>query len=191
MTDNINNSSTKIERFIRDINQDIRTDDLIVVERENSTTEVSKQVSDSVGNLVKAKSLEVRLDIETDVAEAYRAYYRDQIVNDKRNELGRFLFGVSFTTIGFIVSILKLSTPEIDLTGARNFQLLFGSGSLLLFSAMCALRLAIPKNQTVDPTTLELIELHRSNSNELSRLGLAWFIFWVVGLILGLLMLIT
>jgi len=141
-------------------------------------------------SLVERSDLKVHLRYEEDVAAAYRAYYRDQVVVDKRNELGRFLFGVSFTTLGVIVSVLKISTPELGLI-SREARWLFGSLIFLLFSAVCSLRLAVPKNQTVNPTTLELVAFHRANSIELSRLSFVWFALWLVGLVLGLLSLIT
>lgn len=141
-------------------------------------------------SLVERNVLKVHLRYEEDVAAAYRAYYRDQVVVDKRNELGRFLFGVSFTTLGFIVSVLKISTPDLGLA-SREARWLLGSLTFLLFSAVCSLRLAVPKNQTVNPTTLELVAFHRVNSIELSRLSFVWFALWLVGLVLGLLSLVT
>jgi|SRR3954468_8241071 len=141
-------------------------------------------------SLVERNALKVHLRYEEDVAAAYRAYYRDQVVVDKRNELGRFLFGVSFTTLGFIVSVLKISTPGLGLV-SREARWLLGSLTFLLFSVVCSLRLAVPKNQTVNPTTLELVAFHRANSIELSRLSFVWFALWLVGLVLGLLSLVT
>ncbi|RLJ20923.1 hypothetical protein DJ031_04230 [bacterium endosymbiont of Escarpia laminata] len=139
---------------------------------------------------VREKPFEVFLRYEEDVAKAYRDYYRDQVVNDKRNELGRFLFGVSFTTLGFIVSVLKLSS-SISLAGSVDVSLLVACGGFLLLSAMFGLRLAVPKNQDVNPTTLELVELHRANSIELSRISLLWFFSWIAGLVLGLTVIFT
>lgn len=136
-------------------------------------------------DFLQSKPLEVFLRYEEDVAAAYRAFYKDQIVNDKANELGRFLFGVSVTTLGFLVSVLKLSTPQLIIDGHTLIWMGL-SGTLLLFSALCSLRLAVPRNQAVDPETLELVKFHRANSNELSRLSLIWFALWLGGLVSGL-----
>lgn len=134
--------------------------------------------------LIKEKPLEVFLRYEEDVAAAYREYYRDHIANDKRTELGRFLFGVSSTTIGLFVSLLALSNSS-SLTSLRSEVGLLISGLFLLLSAVCSLRLAVPKTQNVDPTALELVKLHHSNSVELSRLAFIWFALWFVGLVAG------
>ena len=135
-------------------------------------------------DFVEPRPFEVYLRYEDDVASAYRDFYRDQVVNDKRNELGRFLFGVSFTTLSVVISVLSFSKPEFDFRSSQG-GLLLSAGLLIVFSALCSLRLAIPKNQDVDPTTLELVRLHRENSVELSRLSFFWFILWLVGFLIA------
>ncbi len=138
---------------------------------------------------IESKALEVRLRYEEDIASAYRDFYRDQVVTDKRNELGRFLFAVSVSTIGFFISILKMATQP---GGFEKFDLfLIGvAGFFLLISLFVSLRLAIPKNQDVNPVNLELVEHHRSNVVELSRFSYFWFLCWIIGLVFGLVVII-
>jgi hypothetical protein len=111
-------------------------------------TEAYEEVIEPVvepGNCVDVIPFEVFLRYEEDVALAYRDYYRDQVKNDKRNELGRFLFGVSFTTVGFIISIIKLSKRSPTFIGI-DIIFMASSGLLLFLSALFSLRLAFPKN---------------------------------------------
>ena len=161
----------------------------IIEEKDTTSSTIQKQIEIN-RQIIKQKPFEIYLRHEEDVIAAYRDYYRDQIVNDKRNELGRFLFGVSFTTLGFIVSILKFSS-DINSFSTIKFCLLGTSGLFLLTSSLFGLLLAYPRNQEVDPTTLDIVALHRANSNELARRSVIWFLFWVIGLIIGLLTIIT
>ncbi len=144
----------------------------------------------SPNEYVEEGPFQVYLRHEEDVTSAYRDYYRDQVVRDKRNELGRFLFGVCVTTVGFIVGILRMSPSKSNFTTIDTICLV-GSGTFLLLSSFFSLRLAVTKNQDVNPTTLELVSFHRANAVELSRLSLFWFLCWVIGLIFGLLVIFT
>ena len=157
-----------------------KTTDLESRQLDGVITEVAE-----ASDLIEPDTFTVYLRYEEDVATAYRDYYRDQVVHDKRTELGRFLFGVSFATLGFIVTALKLSKPEFEIQSTDATWLII-SGVFLLASSLCSLRLAIPRNQQVNPATLELVEFHRSNSTGLFRIAYLWFSFWLIGLVLGL-----
>ncbi len=182
--------SVEVENSYLNAFSDLDEYKIQMISKQSNPVKGIQQQQEEIDQYIESKPFEVYLRYEEDVAKAYRDFYRDQVVNDKRNELGRFLFGVSFTTLGFIVSILKLSST-ISVLGRIDVLLLILSGGFLLLSSIFSLRLAVPKNQDVNPTTLELVELHRTNSVELSRLSFWWFISWVVGLIIGLSVIMT
>jgi len=154
--------------------------------RNNTTLENFKSEDVTLDKFIDVKPIEVFLRFEEDISGAYRDYYKDQVVNDKRNELGRFLFGVSFTTLGLFVSIIKFSS-DIGKFNSYNLVLFIISGIILISSALISLKLAIPKNQIIDPTKIELIQFHYKNTVELQRFSVLWFVLWILGLGFGLL----
>jgi hypothetical protein len=85
---------------------------------------------------------------------------------------------------------MKISKQLSKLTEV-DIIFLIASGTFLLLSTLFSLRLAVPKNQDVNPTALELVEFHRENSVELSRLAFLWFLCWVIGLIAGLVVILS
>ena len=136
-----------------------------------------------VREMLTASPLEVRLRYEEDVAAAYRSWYKEQLVKEQRPELGRFLFGVSFATIGILATISKL-TPATE-ASTRDIIWLGWAVGVLLLSSGCSLYLAVPKNQLLDPNTMELVKTHKATTDELRGVALAWLCLWVLGLLIG------
>lgn len=155
---------------------------------EAGKTEVSQFVSyDS--NLLEHVPIKVTLNRD-DVSRAYYEWYKEQISKDKRDELGRFLFGVSSASIGLLFGLDKLSPLGLHITKSLLSWLMV-SAALFLLSGVCALYLAVPKNKQIDIERIELIELQRANANEMTRLTIVWFILWFLGLIAGAMALLT
>lgn len=134
---------------------------------------------------LESAPLGVRLRYEEDVADAYRSWYKDQVVKEQANELGRFLFGVSSATIGFLTTISTITSPEIGIPAEDRLWLIVAVAVLLLSSG-CSLYLAIPKSQLVDPNQLELVKLHKAALDELRFCSVAWVCLWVAGLLIGI-----
>lgn len=126
--------------------------------------------------------LEMRLRPE-DVRLAYRAWYRSLIAKDYRTELGRFLFGVSSTTMA---AILGASTLGAQSAGWQlNWPALGASMILLVVSAFVSLRLAIPSGRVLDPAEMELVRLHLDNVSQIRRISRWWMALWLAGLASG------
>lgn len=134
---------------------------------------------------LEAAPLGVRLRYEEDVADAYRSWYKDQVVKEQSNELGRFLFGVSFATIGLLTTISKFSSPETGIS-AQDLFWLGVAVAVLLLSSGCSLYLAVPKSQFLDPNQIELVKLHKAALGELRFLSVAWVCLWTAGLLIGI-----
>lgn len=158
------------------------SDDVIVTPARN---EHPPENVPEVGTLIERVPFAIHLRYEEDVVQTYRDYYRDQVVRDNRSTLGRFLFGVSSTTVAFLVGVLKFTEPDgLEFANRATWFLL--SAAFLLISFAWSLRLAIPTNQRVDPTTIELVKLHQNNSNQLTYMSLSWLVCWLAGLTLGI-----
>lgn len=115
-----------------------------------------------------------------DTAQAIRDWVRSEVARGpaSRHELGRFLFGVSSSTIGVLVGLEKFSAcPRLD--AALRLSLL-----LLLVSSVVALVLAIPKRRSVGGES-DLLVLHDQYLRWISRLAWSWFVIWLAGLAIG------
>lgn len=145
----------------------------------------SRDLSDG---LLQAVPLEVRPRYEEDVSAAYRSWYKEQVIREQRPELGRFLFGVSFATIGLFATIAKLS--PVAGSSAQDLIWLGWAIGVLLLSSGCSLYLAVPKNRLIDPNRVELVKLHKATTDELRIFSLAWLCLWIIGLLIGVIALL-
>ena len=130
--------------------------------------------------LLRPVPLTVRVRLE-DLSEAYRDWYKEQVSKDKRDELGRFLFGVSSASLGILVTLQRF-IPQNPVRARYTSYLLVASALLLVLSAVCALYLAVPKNRQIRPEEIELVSLHRNNAQEMTRIAIIWFASWILGI---------
>ena len=131
-------------------------------------------------SIFRTVPITIRLTQE-DVAKAYRDWYKDQVSKDKRDELGRFLFGVSSASIGILLALERFSPPGQTARAPLPWLLL--SGVLFLLTGILSLYLAVPKNQQMDPAELDLVALQRANANEMTKFAQLWFVLWAFGIV--------
>ncbi|HEV3454912.1 MAG TPA: hypothetical protein VHG32_00050 [Thermoanaerobaculia bacterium] len=152
------------------------------IETARSDQTDSPQIQHALGDttILHSVPFTVRLRLEEDVANAYREWYKQQVSMDKRDELGRFLFGVSSASLGLLAGLRQLLPHKAAPVHNASYMLVV-SAALLLLSAVCALYLAVPKNRQIPPDKIELVSLQRENANEITTVAIIWFGLWILG----------
>lgn len=140
-------------------------------------------------DLITQHPINIRLRYEEDVADAYREWFRNSISKDHRTELGRFLFGVSFTSMALLLTAIKLSSDlskSLSKSISSNELVVMAISLGLLFcSALCGLYLAVPEARIVSLNGIELVPLQKRVGRQIRRWTLAWLLLWIVGLVIG------
>lgn len=116
-----------------------------------------------------------------DTQESIREWFKDWIKSSisKSYDLGKFIFNISLTSIGIVVSIKKFSNETLN--AITTISLLF-----FLLSALSAIFMIFPKKNKIDSET-NLLELYTSQVRVSYRFFWFWFCLWLLGLVLGIL----
>jgi hypothetical protein len=96
---------------------------------------------------------------------------------NKSYDLGKFIVSVSIGTIGFIAALAK--------TGIHQETIFIISIIILFASIIFSVNMSIPKKANLD-SNVDLLDLYIDVIKTTSRNTWIWFVFWLLGSLLGL-----
>ena len=101
------------------------------------------------------------------------------------HELGKFFFGVSAATVGFLAMKENFS-DEKTFENAQAIVLLIISFCFLLITMAISIHMAIPRFWKLTGNTNIFVE-HQIFVKKSRMLVISWFLLWTIGLVLGVL----
>jgi hypothetical protein len=113
------------------------------------------------------------------LTDAYQEWIKDEIKSTTAQifDFGKFIFGVSAGTIGFITTIEKYTSGKPDI-------FYFSSLILLIISSVLAITIILPKNLNVEPDS-DLTVLFATRVKKYKRIIWIWFIIWLISICFG------
>jgi len=114
------------------------------------------------------------------ITDAYQEWVKDEIKTTTKKffDFGKFIFGVSVGSIGFITGIEKYTSTSPD----RYYIV---SIVLLVLSSILAIIIILPKSLEVKEDT-DLTKLFSKTVTKYRVFIWGWFIIWLIAILLGL-----
>ncbi len=114
------------------------------------------------------------------ITDAYQEWVKDEIksTTNKFFDFGKFIFGVSVGSIGFITGIEKYTSDSPDIYYIISIV-------LFVLSSILSIIIILPKDIEIKENT-DLTELFNKAVIKYRRFIWSWFIIWLIAILLGL-----